>query len=86
MVGLKANQSELLAQAQGLRQQSAVFDWEPCEKGHGRVEEHHYQGYELPLWHLEDRWSKTGLQTVVRVYCARGRLPILIFRFSGLVC
>ena len=73
VVGLKANQSELLAQAQGLRQQRVVFDWSPCEKGHGRVEDRHYQGYELPLWHLQERWSKTGLQTVVWVDRSRYR-------------
>ena len=50
-----------------------MFDWEPCEKGHGRVEERHYQGYELPLWHLEDLWPKTGLQTVVWVGRSRYR-------------
>ena len=73
VVGLKANQNELLAQARKLRQQRAVFDWSPCEKGHGRVEERHYQGYELPLWHLQERWSKTGLQTVVWVDRSRYR-------------
>lgn len=73
VVGMKANQSELLAQAQGLRQQSAVFDWEQSEKGHGRVEQRHYQGYELPLWQLEERWSRTGLETVVWVDRSRYR-------------
>ena len=50
-----------------------MFDWSSCEKGHGRVEERLYQGYELPLWHLEDCWSKTGLQTVVWVDRSRYR-------------
>ena len=52
VVSLNANQSELLAQTQGLRQQPTVFDWPQCEKGQDWVEERHYQGYELPLWHL----------------------------------
>lgn len=67
VVGLKANQAELLTQAQALREGEAHFDWAQLEKGHGRVEQRHYQGYELPLWQVDARWDRSGLVSIVWV-------------------
>ena len=73
IVGLKANQSALLAQAQGVAHHPAAFANRQVEKGHGRVETRSYEAYRLhPLW-VEERWEDTGLQTVVWVERTRWR-------------
>lgn len=73
VVGLKANQSALLAQAERVMSSAAAFTNRQVEKGHGRLDVRSYEAYRLnPLW-VEERWKDSGLQTVVWVERERWR-------------
>jgi predicted transposase YbfD/YdcC len=65
VVGLKTNQSALLAQAQRVVNRPAAFADRQVEKGHRRVEMRSYAAYPLnPLW-LDERCQASGIQTVI---------------------
>jgi len=67
VVGVKANQAQLLAQFERLASQPAYRQEEQVDKAHGRLEQRSYRFYPVAEWLLEERWQEAGIQTLVVV-------------------
>jgi len=68
VVGLKNNQSELLAQAMFQQTHHEPVDsYTHVEKGHGRVDRRHYEVYGLADIDLAQRWANSGLASLICV-------------------
>lgn len=75
LIGIKENQSELLAEMKSLiplETPIAVQEDEP-KKGHGRIDQRFYKAMNVNSLGLDKRWSKSGFESLVwverRSYC-----------------
>ncbi len=68
LVGLKENQKEMYWEIKQMAKYlPLVYETKTLEKGHGRIEERHYQVYEIEGIYKDARWDGCGLQTAVLV-------------------
>lgn len=68
VVGLKENQKEMYWEIKQMQKYlPLVYETKTLEKGHGRIEERHYQVYDITGIYKAARWNGCGLQTAVVV-------------------
>lgn len=75
LVGLKANQAELLTECLGASVQLPMkYRQQQVEKAHGRIESRTYQVWDMRGIYKDQRWEKCGLRSVLKV--SRERLEV----------
>jgi len=75
LVGLKANQKELLRQAlKTIEVQAILWKQSSIEKGHGRFEQRSYEFYDILEMDKAERWWECQMKTLIKVRRAREEL------------
>ncbi|MFT5617641.1 MAG: putative transposase YbfD/YdcC, partial [Arenicella sp.] len=68
LIGLKENQSELLADMKACITHSRPINKQTTyDKGHGRVETRHYCHYDVSKSFFDERWALTNFQSLFKV-------------------
>lgn len=68
VVGMKENQAELLSECLAASNGSqAVAGRREVEKGHGRIEQRHYQVFDIRDIYTDERWAECGISSLVKV-------------------
>jgi len=71
---VKKNQEKVLDECQHMVQNlPSTYDFEDLEKGHGRIEHRVARLYTMDVSSLEERWQKSGVQTLISICRKRER-------------